>query len=78
VDEPLTVKDRQKRKEKSLEKLQRELMITTSDGSQCGFLLLRRWHRTGFHCPPLVFGGALVKKESLDWRRFEGKRFGER
>jgi hypothetical protein len=26
----------------------------------------------------LVFGGALVEKENLDWRRFEGKRLGER
>jgi hypothetical protein len=63
---------------KSWKKLQMELTITPSDGSQRGFLLLRRWHGACFHYPPLVFGGALVEKESLDWRRFEGKRLGER
>jgi hypothetical protein len=63
---------------KSWKKSQRELTITTSDGSQRGFLLLRRWHGSCCHCPPLVFGGALVEKKSLDSRRFEGKRLGER
>jgi hypothetical protein len=63
---------------KSWKKSQRELTITTSDGSQRGFLLLRRWHGACCHCPPLIFGGALLEKESLDWRRFEGKRLGER
>jgi hypothetical protein len=63
---------------KSWKKSQRELTITTSDGSQRGFLLLRCWHGACCHLPSLVFGGALVEKESLDWRRFEGKRLGER
>jgi uncharacterized membrane protein YhdT len=48
-------------------KSQRELTITTSDGSQRGFLLLHRWHGACCHYLPLVFGGVLVEKESLDW-----------
>jgi hypothetical protein len=32
-----------------------------------------------YRCPPSGFWGVLVvEKESLDWRRFEGKRLGER
>jgi hypothetical protein len=64
---------------KTWKKLQRELTITTSDGSRRGFLPLHRWHGACYRCPPSDFWGVLVvEKESLDWRRFEGKRLGER
>jgi hypothetical protein len=54
-------------------------MITASDEHQHGFLQPRRWLGACCCCPPSGFLGVLVlKKESLDWQRLEGKRLGER
>jgi hypothetical protein len=55
------------------------LTITASDARRRGFLLPRRWHGACCYYPPSGFFGVLVlKEESLDWQRFEGKRLGER
>jgi hypothetical protein len=83
MDEPGTVKDRQKRKE-ILKKRKRSVLVVeptgaTSDGSRRGFLPLRRWHDACYHYPPSGFWGVLVvEKESLHWQRSEGKRLGEK
>jgi hypothetical protein len=54
-------------------------MITASDEHQRGFLQPRRWLGAYCYCLPSGYLGVLVlKKESLDWQRLEGKRLGER
>jgi hypothetical protein len=54
-------------------------MVTASDERQCGFLQPSRWLGACCCCPPSGFLGVLVlEKESLDWKRLEGKRLGER
>jgi hypothetical protein len=54
-------------------------MITASDARRRGFLPPRCWRGACCCCPPSGFLGVLVlKEESLDWQRFEGKRLGER
>jgi hypothetical protein len=79
MDEPGTVKDHQKRK-KNLDRiakgvddhhLRRELARLPSASLLAWRLLLP--------LPAIRFWGVLVvEKESLDWRRFEGKRLGQR
>jgi hypothetical protein len=54
-------------------------MITAFDERQRDFLQPRHWLSACCCCPPSGFLGVLVlEKESLDWQRLEGKRFGER
>jgi hypothetical protein len=78
MDEPGTKRIVRNRK-KIWKESQRELTITTSDESRRGFLRPRRWRGACYRYPPSGFWGVLVvEKESLDWRRFEGKRLGER
>jgi hypothetical protein len=48
-------------------------MITASNACRRDFLLPRQRRDACCHCPPLVFGDALVmEEENLDWQRFEG------
>jgi hypothetical protein len=54
-------------------------MITASDAHRRGFLPPHRWRGACCYYPPSGFLGVLVlKEESLDWQRFEGKRLGKR